>query len=689
MIAALAAGAAALFAPSAAHAYIGPGAGFALVSSFLTLMIAFFTAFFALLTFPFRALIRHTRRRRSLKRSKVKKVIMLGLDGLEPTICDKMMADGELPNMKKIMEEGAYRRLGTSTPALSPVAWSTFATGVDSSRHAIYDFLSRDRRTYLPKLSSSEVYGAQKYLRLGPFTVARGKGGVRMLRKSKTFWRILSDHGVFCSVLRVPITFPVEKINGVMISGMCVPDLRGSMGSFTFFTSSSETAATIGGQVITVAESNGWMKATIPGPASPLDGKVLEVPIEFRLGGAGGDGTPRTMTINVDGEKCEVEEKTYTPWIKLIFKVAPGIKLNGIVRFYPTSVDGEVGLYMTPIHLDPEKPAMPISHPSYYSVYLSKLLGPYGTLGLAEDTWALNERVLDEKGFIEQAYLLHDERKKMWFHSLDRLRDGMACIVFDLSDRLQHMFFRYLDSDHPANRGKDTSEYKDAIYDMYREMDRLVGDTMKYVDKNTAIFVMSDHGFKQFKRGINVNTWLRDQGLLVMKDGAGDGEYLSSVDWLKTKAYSIGLDGIYINKKDRERDGFVEGGEFEAVKKEIKDGLMALKDGDNPAVNHVYDVKDDFTGPYRNEGPDLIVGFSEGYRVSWDCAKGTVVDNIFEDNTKSWSGDHCIDPVLVPGILYSNLKLGEENPRLMDLGPTVLDLFGVDIPGYMVGKSIL
>jgi bisphosphoglycerate-independent phosphoglycerate mutase (AlkP superfamily) len=65
------------------------------------------------------------------------------------------------------------------------------------------------------------------------------------------------------------------------------------------------------------------------------------------------------------------------------------------------------------------------------------------------------------------------------------------------------------------------------------------------------------------------------------------------------------------------------------------------------------------------------------------------VDHVFEDNTKSWSGDHCIDPVLVPGILYSNLQLGEKDPRLMDLGPTVLDLFGVDVPGYMVGKSIL
>jgi predicted AlkP superfamily phosphohydrolase/phosphomutase len=681
--------AAAVMLPAAAHAYIGPGAGFALISSFLTLVIAFFTAFFALLTFPFRATVRHLRRRRSLKRSKARKVIMLGLDGLEPTICERMMQNGELPNMKKLMESGSYRRLGTSTPALSPVAWSTFSTGVDSSRHAIYDFLTRDRRTYLPKLSSSEVYGAQKFLRLGPFTVPLGKGGVRMLRKSKTFWKILSDHGVFCSVLRVPITFPVEKINGVMISGMCVPDLRGSMGSFTYFTTSAEDER-IGGKIVQVERaSDGWMTTTIPGPNSPLDGKLLELPLSFRVNGAG-NGGPKGLEVNVNGETCVVAERTYSPWIRLTFKAAPGIKLNGIVRFYPTRIADEVGLYMTPIHIDPEKPAMPLSHPSFYSIYLAKLMGPFGTLGLAEDTWALNERVLDEKGFIEQAYLLHDERKKMWFHTLDRLSDGLACIVFDLSDRLQHMFFRYLDEEHPANRGKDTSEYRNAVYDMYREMDDLVGKTMEYADDKTALFVMSDHGFKQFKRGVNINSWLRDQGLLVTTEGAGEGEYLSSVDWKRTKAYSIGLDGIYINLEGRERDGTVSKEEFEAIKKTIVDGLTGLQDTNGaPGINHVYDVKNDFSGPYRNEGPDLIVGFSEGYRVSWDCAKGTIVDHIFEDNTKSWSGDHCIDPVLVPGVLYSNLELSEQAPRLMDLGPTVLDLFGVDAPAYMVGKSVL
>jgi len=671
--------------PLNAHAYIGPGAGFALISSFLTLMIAFFTASFALLTFPVRVVIRSMKRRRSLGRSKVKKVIILGLDGLEPTITERMMENGELPNLKKLRDSGSYRHLGTSTPALSPVAWSTFATGADSSRHAIWDFLSRDRRSYLPKLSSSEVYGSQRFMRIGPFRIPRGKGGVRGLRKGKTFWKILSENGVFNSVLRVPITFPVEKINGVMVAGMCVPDLRGSQGSFTYFTTNNDEAERIGGLIISIEERAGRVDTRIPGPQNPLGGGALTVPLAATI-----DRDSGRVELTVGEETHTVVEREYTPWVKLKFKAAPGITMHGIVRFYVTSMNGTFGLYMTPIHIDPEKPAMPISYPNFFSIYLSKLMGSHATLGLAEDTWAMNEGVLDEKGWLDQAYGFHEERKTMWFHSLDRLRDGMAVCVFDITDRLQHMFFRYLDDDHPANRGKPESAYKDAVYDMYRQMDVLVGDTAKHVDDKTAFFVMSDHGFKNFRRGINLNTWLVENGFMTLKDGAGPGEYLESVDWERTQAYAIGLGNIYINVKGRERLGIVDPADVAQVKRRVAQALGGLCDVDGSlAVRRVIDVQDTFKGPYTKDGPELIPGFAVGYRDSWDCAKGVISPTVFEDNVKPWSGDHCMDPEIVPGVLFSNLDIKAESPNLMDLGPTVLDLFGVDIPNFMVGKNIL
>jgi predicted AlkP superfamily phosphohydrolase/phosphomutase len=365
--------------------------------------------------------------------------------------------------------------------------------------------------------------------------------------------------------------------------------------------------------------------------------------------------------------------------------------MHGIARFYITRLGEEFSMYMTPIHIDPERPAMPISHPSFYAIYLAKLLGPYATLGLAEDTWAVNERVLDEEGFLKQAYLYHDERKKMWFQALRSLRKGFLCCVFDLSDRVQHMTFRYLDEHHPANEGKDTTMYKEALFDMYRKMDELLGETIRHIDDRTAFFVMSDHGFKTFKRGVNLNTWLYKNGYLVFKPGRLPGEYLEGVDWAKTKAYAVGLGGIYVNIKGRERQGLIERAETQALKDEIASGLVQITDepSEARAINRVIDVDKEFSGPYRKDGPDLIVGFAEGYRVSWDCARGLVTPAVIEDNVRSWSGDHCIDPDKVPGILFSNRKLARDDPRIIDLGPTVLDLFGIDAPDHMTGRTLL
>lgn len=669
--------------PAAALAYVGPGAGFALISSFLTLAIAFMAAFFAFLTLPVRVALRAGRRRRSLQRARVKKTIVLGLDGLEPTICDHLMERGLLPNLAQLRDAGTYCRLGTSMPALSPVAWSTFATGTDPSRHGIYDFIARDPRTYAPKLSSSEIYGHTRFLHIGPWRIPRGGSGVRGLRKSRTFWSILTDHGVFSSVLRVPITFPVEKIDGVMVAGMCVPDLRGSQGSFTFITS-DPAKAPHGGVTVAIPPAGG--DVDIPGPPSPLKHETLSARVTIRrLSKSGAE----RFELVAGKEHVALAEGAYTPWVRLSFRAARGISLRGIVRFLPVSLNGSIAVYMTPIQIDPERPAMPVSYPNVFAVHLAKLLGPFGTLGLLEDTGALNDGAIDEQGFLDQAYLYHEERRAMWSHSLTRLRSGLAVCVFDISDRLQHMFFRYLEPDHPANRGRDVTHHAAAVEEMYRRMDTLVGETMQHVDGNTALFVISDHGFKSFRRGVNLNAWLEREGLLVTLDGAAPGEYLSAIDWSRTRAYALGLGGIFLNQKGRERNGIVEAAEVEPLKRRIVDGLIALEDGGVHCIRRVVDVAAEWDGPYRTMGPDLIPGYENGYRVSWDCAKGAVRPELFEDNTKRWSGDHCVDSEIVPGVLFSNLKLDRRAAQLIDMGPTILQLFGIETPAYMTGRSLV
>ncbi len=375
----------------------------------------------------------------------------------------------------------------------------------------------------------------------------------------------------------------------------------------------------------------------------------------------------------------------YTDWIALEFRSALGPKARGLVRFLLTETAPHVSLYMTPIQLDPERPALPISHPSCYSTYLSGLVGPFATAGLAEDTWALNERVIDEDAFLKQAWDIFEERRSMFLSALGNASRGVVACVFDTSDRLQHMFYHQM--------GKPDDAHGAVIEDMYRRMDALVGETLAFVDSGTAFFVLSDHGFRSFRRSVHVNTWLHRNGYLALLEKPPEKDappFFANVDWSRTRAYALGLSGLYLNLKGREARGIVEPGPpADALAREISAGLVALRDDDGQApVANVYASKAIYRGPYLDAAPDLIVGYGDGYRISWESAVGTVAECVLEDNPKAWSGDHCVDPLLVPGVLFSNLRIEGESPGIADLAPTILDLFGVARPEWMDGRAL-
>jgi hypothetical protein len=259
--------------PETAHAYVGPGAGFALVGSFLTILLGLLGGLFYMSTFPIRFFLRSLRRRKALKNARVKRMVILGLDGLDPNLVDRWMAEGHLPELSKLANEGSYQRLRTTYPSISPVAWSSFMTGVDPGRHNIFDFLNRDLRTYQPELSSSQVGGPARTMRVGNWVIPVGKATVRNMRKSRAFWSILGDHRIPCNILRIPLTFPPEKFAGALLSAMCVPDLRGTQGSFTYFTTdeaeAGETEAApedTGGERHLVTIEDGVVRASLPGP---------------------------------------------------------------------------------------------------------------------------------------------------------------------------------------------------------------------------------------------------------------------------------------------------------------------------------------------------------------------------------------------------------------------------------------
>ena len=676
--------------PQNAFAYIGPGAGFAVVSSFFIIFFTGFIAIFALLAWPFRALIRHFKLKSVLKKRKVKKVVVLGLDGMDPGLTTQFMDEGKLPHFKQLHETGSYRELQTTTPSISPVAWSTFSTGVNPGKHRIFDFYTRDPNNYLPVLSSVKISTYQKIFKIGPIRIQRQKTSIKALRKSTSFWKILGEQGIFCSVLRVPITFPPEKIYGTCLSAMCAPDLRGTQGSFTFFSSGEYQTISEGefvGNFSSLEMQGDHFKADIEGPQLGNSALPLTTKMIGKL-----DRDTRKIKIEIDNTKFELEQGTYSPWIRIPFKAGLRKRVYGIARFLVTEIDPDLKIYMCPINIDPDKPSLPVSHPFIYSMDLSKRYGHFSTLGLAEDTWALNCRVIDESQFLTQTYDIYDDREKHFMDALDHLKEGLVVSVFDTTDRIQHMFFRYLDADHPANRDKDSIQYKNAIEDVYVRMDKLLGETIKRLDDDSILLVLSDHGFCSFKWGINLNTWLHKEGYLVFKNDAAPGpEWFEGVDWSRTKAFAYGLTGIFLNIQGRERDGIVTAGEERnQLCMELKTKLTGLYDEKNSqkSIRRVIVSDETLHGPYVPEAPDLIIGYEPGYRASWNSAIGKVTEDVFEDNTRSWSGDHSVDPEMVPGIFFSNWTLNGDKPSIADFAPTILDLFGMEPKKFHDGKVL-
>ena len=601
----------------------------------------------------------------------------------------RLLEEGKLPNLESLNEQGSFFPLTSTLPPISPVAWPSFLTGVNPGKHSIFDFLTPDLKTYQPKLSSVEIRKGR----------ARGIAGwfggqsddVRMLRKSQPFWSLLGNYGIFSSILRVPITFPPERLKGVLLSAMCVPDLRGTQGTFSHFTSEPESDASIsaGGERLRFKMVEGRFESELLGPpdAKLASGEPLRLPFSIKILGSD------TAQLKVSSSTIDLHRNRYTDWVTIRFPISWSTSVNGVCRFLwlPREDEPEhFELYVTPINIDPEHPAMPIGYPKVFPMYLAKKQGSYATLGLAEDTWGLSEQVLEDEHFLQQCTDIDREREAMFFDSLDKVTSGLSVCVFDSTDRMQHMFWRYLDPEHPARPDKIPPTFENAIEDLYTRMDGLVGRTIDKCHPDDLLIVLSDHGFNTFRRGVDLNRWLEEEGYLFVNEEKRSQEHLGGIDWTKTRAFSVGLTGIFINTQGRFSQGIVEPDQVDQLADEIISKLSLLVDPmtSQKAIKRIYPAARTYRGPYRTDAPDLIIGYASGYRISWDAAVGRTSKQIFHDNKKAWSGDHCVDPSVVPGVLFCNRKLQTQNPRLLDLAPTILSFFGVPTPDYMDGKAI-
>jgi predicted AlkP superfamily phosphohydrolase/phosphomutase len=625
-----------------------------------------------------------------------KKAIVIGLDGLEPSIVESMLERGELSNLARIRKSGLYLRLRTTYPAQTPVAWSSFATGTNPGGHGIFDFISRDPATYLPDAALSRFEKPKNIF--SPPQVANN-------RKGTPLWQTLSKAGVPSVVLRCPCTFPPDETNGRMLAGVGVPDLRGSQSKGTFYTQDSTVQAEESEQVV-ILGSGSDLKTHVIGPRntrqSPPGDALCEIRVQVNR-------ESRALVIETGGSPApiEVRENSWSEWVRFKFKLSMLQSVTGIGRFYVRKIEPQIEFYVSAVNFDPVAPMFPVSSPAPYAKDLANEIGLFSTLGMAEEHSGLNNGRFDEAAFLAQCELVLEERERLMRFELDRFREGFFFLLYDTPDRVQHMLWRFRDPEHPGYEPELARDYGNIIEQHYARCDKVLGPVLDKSHEDTLLIVLSDHGFNTFRRAFDTNTWLWQHGLLALKNGRkpseDSSEGFAQVDWSKTYAYAVGLGGIYLNFKGRERDGILdEGTEAERVRTAIQSGLAGIADSNTQkiAIHSVSRREDLYCGPYAANAPDLLVNFSPGFRVSWQSAVGGFANSLIEDNTRRWSGDHIVDPEAVPGILFMNqnphpvannaTRVGHPQiPRILDLAPTILNYLGVPVPEAMEGTSLL
>jgi len=593
-------------------------------------------------------------------RNTARKALVLGIDGLDPGLCRRMMARGMLPNLSRLAGKGVFADLFTAQPAQSPVAWTSLATGANPGRHGIYDFIVRNPATCLPRLSLTRT----------------GQGGrPEPAYTAKTFFEVAAEAGLPVTAVRWPVTYPPAFSGVTTLSGLGAPDVKGRLGNYVFY---AEDGVSAGGRgrFEPLRFVDGKTSVAVEGPAVVVSGRKTTARLSMELSKVAGG-----LVYAVSGETGRLEPGRWSPYLTLAFAVGEGICVSGITRLLVNRLD-PVELYLGPIQIDPRDPYLPIASPPTYAVDMAHALGgAFSTLGMPEETKGLTDGVVSDEAFLAFCDEVTREREAMFLHELGRFREGLLSVVFDTSDRIQHCFWRLHDPAHPLYDAAEAKRLGPVIENHMVRMDAVVGQALEAAGDDTALFVCSDHGFCSYTRSVNLNAWLAREGYLKLKphDPADAGELFRHVDWSGTRAYALGFGSIYLNVAGREGNGIVAAGEAaNELAEDIAKRLLALADGDASPVAAVHRKADLYDGPLSGEAPDLVVGYRPPYRVAWTSAIGGVAPDIFSDNRQKWSGDHCVDASYVPGVLFSNLPLatgaGVPQTRLAATVCRVLDL---------------
>ncbi len=590
------------------------------------------------------------------------RVIILGIDGMDPHFVETHW--GDLPNLDRLRREGEFKRLSTTMPPQSPVAWATFITGGDPTDHGIYDFVHRNPLTLAPFSSMGETVPSHHAVPLGAFQIPLSSPEIRTFLRGRAFWESLTEHGIPVTILRMPMDYPPLDSGGEFLSGMGVPDMEGTFGTFSFYTDdpAGSTHDVPGGRIISTRVENGRALLRISGPPNSFrrDGAFAAVDMAVDL-----DAGSPVARFTVGRQSFILRQGEWSDWVQTEFPLIPGLKsAYGMFRVYARQLAPGFEVYVSPVNVDPQRPEVRISAPASYSRQLANAAGLYYTQGMPQDTAALREHVFDRKEYLIQSRMVSREHIALLKEAVKEFRGGLLFFHFFGVDQDSHMLWGKFDRD---------------LLETYRLVDDAVG-WVRDREKTATLIVMSDHGFASFDRAVNLNTWLLSEGFLRLRQPLTEVQHDldANVDWAGTRVYSLGLNALYLNLKGREGHGLVARNDAAELARQVADRLSAFRDPDTgrPVVTAVWRPHPEFEGDIEY-APDLVAGFAAGYRASWDGALGAIGHSIVEENRDEWIGDHCMDPRWVPGVLLETRKSRVADPGLKDLSTSIPALFGL------------
>ncbi len=623
-----------------------------------------------------------------------RKAIVLGFDGMDPDLTRKFIAEGHMPTFKKMIEKGwHFGELQSTMPPQSPVAWASFITGTNPGGTGIFDFVHRDPANFAPYLSTSRSFDAEKTYQVGNWNIPLSGGRVDLMRKGIPFWDYLTKEDIPSTVFQIPANFPIVQSGTNMISGMGTPDLLGSYGTYTYYTDTLVPGSEkfVGGRVIRVRGADNTFKTTLPGPQNTfrVDGRATTVDFTINR-----DSYEKVLKITIQGQDIILRQGEWSGWIPLTFELIPHLaSAPAMVRFFAQEVHPNFKLYVSPINIDPLNPALPISGPVEYASDLANAVGRFYTQGFPADSKALSTGVFSDDEYLVQSKIVLQENLASFEYQLKNFQEGLFYFYFSSTDQNQHMMSRLMDPTHPQYNPNGSPETKNAVLYFYKAMDDVLEQTLSKVDSSTLVIALSDHGFAPFTREFNLSTWLVNEGFTAVYNPKDmeDAEVYSCVDWEKTQAYALGINGLYINIKGREKNGSVAQEQVQAIKDQIISKLSQVKDplNNQPIITSVYDAEKLYSGEFASSAPDLVVGYQRGYRISDEAVLGKFPKEIVTDRKDKWASDHCSDPMVVPGMILTNKTCNTQGAGLWDMGPSILKAFGIDTPKQMNGKNVL